>query len=142
MHTWRDQHEDQHALDADREPQVAVLEQRVEVKSGLVRDEHPGRAADQHGLQRPKGRGETDFDEVKAHRRADVEIGVDVVRIVEAPEKRPGVIRPMPVVERKVEQRKAEHCLDEVVTRDDARETPVSLGHERQNSRRCRSHQS
>ena len=140
VHAGRHQHEDQHALDRKRKPQVAVLEQRVELKDRLVCDEHPRSAADERHLQRAESGRETDLDEVEAHRRAHVEIVVDVMSIVEPPEKRPRVIRPMPVVKREVHHQEGDDRLDAAACRHDAREAPLSFRYEFQDRRRHRSH--
>ena len=108
MHARRDQDKDQQALDGDGDAHVAVLSERIKLKDRLVDHEHPGSATDERHLHRPKSGGQTDLDKVKTHRRADVEIMVDVMSIVESPEKGPGVIRSMPVVKREIHQQESE----------------------------------
>ena len=104
MHARRDQDKDQDALDCDGKPQVAVLKKRIELKDRLVDNEHPGSTTDERHLQCPKCGGQTDLDKVETHCSADVEIIVDIMSVVESPEKGPGVICSMPVVKREIHQ--------------------------------------
>ena len=85
MHARRDENEIQPAPPGHRQPYVAVLKECVELKDQLVGDKRQRRSADDRDLHGTECRGVTNFDKMKAHGGGDVQIGVDVMRVVETP---------------------------------------------------------
>jgi len=85
VHARRDKNEIQPALPGHWQPYVAVLKQRVELKDELIDDKGQRWPADQRDLHGTKCRGVTDFDKMKPHGGGDVEVGIDVMRVVEPP---------------------------------------------------------
>ena len=92
-------------------PHVAVVKKRVRLKDELVDRESHGRDADETDLKNAKTRRHRDFAEVKAKRRGDVQIAIDVMHVVKAPQKSEFMIGEVPVVEREIQQQKADHGL-------------------------------
>ena len=85
VHTRRDKNEIQPVLHGNRQPNVAVLKERIELKDELIDDKGQRRSADERDLHGTECRRVTNFDKVKAHGRGDIEVRVDVVGVVEAP---------------------------------------------------------
>jgi len=104
VHPGGDEHLVQQPLHVDRQSHVAVVKERVDQEDKLINQERGKRRADQADLNDPKYRRKGDFPEVKAKAGGDVEIGVDVMDIVKAPQERNAVIRHVPVIEAQVEQ--------------------------------------
>jgi hypothetical protein len=70
--------------------------------------------ADEDHLRRADRNRERQLAEMKPQRRRRVEIAVDVVNEMEAPEKRDAMIRPMPPPQRVVEQDDGDERFDPV----------------------------
>src|SRR4051794_3947951 len=68
--------------------------------------------SDEHHLRRPYRDRQRQLAEVKAERGRSVEIAVDVMHEVEAPEKRDAVVRPMPPPEGVIEKHDGDNRLD------------------------------
>src|SRR2546429_10002220 len=104
MHARRDQHDVQRALEGKRHAQIAVMEKRAELKGELIDDVRRERGPDQKDLGGAESGREADLDEVKAKRSGDIQIGVDVVRVMEAPQERDAVIGHMPAIEAQIKE--------------------------------------
>ena len=59
-------------------------------------------------MQHPEARGEGDFPEMKAEGGGHIQVGVNVVHVMEAPEQRDLVIGHVPVIKAQVEQQEAQ----------------------------------
>src|SRR5205823_2955976 len=99
VHPGSDENKNDPALDRYRQSNVAVLKQSIELKGGFVDNKHPQLASDHDHLQCTKRRGKGNLEKVKPDRSADVEVRIDVVNVMEAPQERPAMIRAVPVVE-------------------------------------------
>src|SRR4029079_164115 len=113
--------------DCDGQAHVAMVEERIELKHGFVEGESPDWPADQYDLHRPERGRKTDLHEVETHGRGDIEVGIAVMSVMEPPQYRPGVIRPMPVVEREIGEQKDCDRLNERDFRKHRRQSPVAL---------------
>ena len=94
------------ALNYKRQPQVAVMEERAELKRDLVDHVSRQRRPDQEHLSDAKSSREADLDEVKAECGGHVQIRIDVVDIVKSPEKRNLVISSVPKIKTQIQQQK------------------------------------
>ena len=129
MHPGSDEHQHDPALDRYRQSNVAVLKQSIELKGGFVDNKHPQLASDHDHLQRTKRRGKRNLEKVKPDRSADVEVRIDVVNVMEAPQERPGMIRAVPVIERKIEKQERRDALKRYRHLHYPRQSPSILGH-------------
>ena len=84
-----------------------MVEKRVGLEDELVGQVGGDGRADQQHLRRPERGREEDLAEVEAEGRAHVEVGIDMVHVVEAPERGPSVVQPVPVVEAEVEEQES-----------------------------------
>ena len=128
------------ALEADGQPHVAVVEERVGLEAELVRPVDAGAEPEHRHLRDAEAGRERDLDEVEAQRRRDVEAGVEVVHVVEAPEQRDAVVGAVPPVEARVEQQEGERPLERRRQRDPAEEAERPVGGEAQRPQHQRPH--
>src|SRR5439155_17743768 len=87
------------SLEPNRQPHVAMVKKRVRLKNQFVDRVGERRDADQNDLHNSEASGKRDLDEVKSKCRRNIELGVDVVGIMEAPQERYFVVGHVPVVE-------------------------------------------
>ena len=107
------------ALDNQRQPQIAVMEQRAELERDLIDEIGKDRRSDDDHLYGAKARRKCHLHEVKPERRGNIEVGIDMVDIVKSPQERNAVIGHMPVVEAEIQQKK---CGDQLERTAEARE--------------------
>src|ERR1700730_282921 len=112
VHAWR--HEDfvQEPLEADWQPQIAVMEKRVCLEDQFVNGKGPAGESDDTHLHHAKNGRHRHFAKVKPETGGGIEIRIDVVDVVKAPEKRDTMIDDMPVVKSEVHQKEAERELN------------------------------
>src|SRR5207249_3524496 len=111
MHARRYEHFVQQPLEADRQPQVAVMEERVCVEGYFVNAERPAGEPNEADLCDAKSGRHRDFTKMKPKAGGNIEVRVDVVDVVKTPEKRHTVIGDVPIVKSKVHEEKAENEL-------------------------------
>src|SRR3989304_3097097 len=87
------------------------MEKRGRLKDQFVARENNWGNPDQSNLKYPETGRHRDLTEVKVKCGGDIEVAVDVMHVVEAPQKRKFVIGEMPVKERKIQQQKSNHAL-------------------------------
>src|SRR6266850_7970809 len=107
VHARRHEHFIQEPLEADRQPQIAVMEKRVRLKNQLVNGEGPAGESNDAHLHDAKNGRHRHFAKVKPETGGGVEIRIDVVDVVKAPEKRDPVIDDMPVIKSEVHEKEA-----------------------------------
>src|SRR5438105_1233181 len=78
VHSRRDQQHVEGALEEERQPGIAVMEKRAELKRGLIDRVSEKRRADENHLKDAQPGREPNLHEVKAERRGDVEIRIDM----------------------------------------------------------------
>jgi hypothetical protein len=71
-----------------------VVKEGARLEDEIVNPAVPKGGSDQADLRRPEGRGEGELAEVEAEGGGDVEVGVDVVDVVEAPQQGNPVVGP------------------------------------------------
>src|SRR5467141_1071056 len=105
VHAWR--HEDfvQEPLEADWQPQIAVMEKRVRLEDQFVNGKGPAGETDDTYLHDAKNSRHRYFAKVKPETGGNIEVGIDVVDVVKTPEKRHPVINDMPVVKSEVHEK-------------------------------------
>jgi hypothetical protein len=109
VHARGDQHLIQQSFNTNRKPDVAMVEEHLRLKKQLIKRKRPCRRADEDYLQKTKRNGEQDLSKMEAEGCGHVQVWVDVMNIVKAPENRDSMVSEMPVVEREVHQQKAKH---------------------------------
>src|SRR5207249_11151439 len=85
VHPRRDEYLVHRALDGEREPHIAVMEKRAQLESDLVHDVDRERRPDENQLNGSEGGRKADLHEMKAKRRAHVEIRIDMVDVMKSP---------------------------------------------------------
>src|SRR5712692_8716376 len=108
VHARRHKHFVQQSLEADRQPQITVMEERIRLEDQFVNGICPAGEPDEAHLHDAKSDGHRHFAKVKPEAGGNIEVGVDMVDVVKAPEERETVIDDMPVVKGKVHEEKAE----------------------------------
>src|SRR5262245_14492751 len=104
MHARGDNHRDERALEPHRESQVRVMEENRDEEQDL-KEQVPGGVNPEHDdLSGTKGDREDQLSRMEAQGRRGVQVAVDVVDEVKAPEPWHAVSQPMPVPERVVEE--------------------------------------
>ena len=98
MHSRSHEHLVQNPLETDRQPQIAMVEECVGLKNQFVNGKCWHRDPDEQHLDDTKSRGHCDFAEMKTKSGRDIEVGIDVVHIMKAPEKPNAVICEMPPI--------------------------------------------
>src|SRR2546421_12889521 len=87
------------------------MKQRVHLKRSLVHCKREERHTNDADLHDAKQGGKQHLTKVKAKAGGDVEIGIDVMNVVETPEHRNFVVQHMPVVKTQIQQQKAKNEL-------------------------------
>ena len=110
------------AFEADRQSDIAMVKERVGLKDQFVSRKRRRGDADQRDLHDAEDRRHRHFAKVKTEAGRDVEVGIDVVDVVKAPEKRDAVVEHMPPVEAQVHEQKRDHELRRRGQRDDVKQ--------------------
>ncbi len=84
------------------EPEVCVLEEGAGLEDQLVGEELLQAHADEQHLNDPEDRGKRHLHEMEAEAGGNIEVGVEVVDVVEAPEEWDLVVEPVPVIKSQV----------------------------------------
>ena len=111
VHSRRDQKLIQTTFETDRQSQVAVMKKRVGLKHDLVGGECSRGDSDCSNLDDAKGGRHCNLAKVKPKTRRNIQIRVNVVNVVESPEKGNAVVRDVPPVKRQVHPKKADDEL-------------------------------
>src|SRR6267378_5256095 len=123
VHSRRDDDLAQKALETNRKSQVTVMKNDFRLKRELIGRECPGRNANETHLDNGEAARERDLAEMKSERGGNVEIGIDMMNVVETPEKRQSMIGEMPVVKCKIHQQKTDRELRPCRERDKVNKT-------------------
>ena len=104
---------DQHRLEVPLQPlgqaNIAVLDSsRDENREAVAQRSEGGDIEHEHG-EPISGRGEEDLDRVMPNRRGHVDVGIRVMRRVNAPEERHRVFQPVDEIMQKIEQQESGH---------------------------------
>ena len=86
-----------------------MVKEHLGLKNELVNGKRPCRRADETHLKETETGRERDLTEMEAEGGGNVQVRVNVVDIVKAPEKWHSMISQVPVVEREIHQQKAKH---------------------------------
>lgn len=108
VHAGRREHAGQGALEPRRQADVAVMEQNGQEEEALPGLERPRAGAGGQDLQRAVGRGDRHVGGVKAKRGAGVEVEIDVMDQVKAPEDGDFVRQDMPEIDAVIHHQKGD----------------------------------
>ena len=86
-----------------------MVEEYLRLEEQLVKRKCPCRRADENHLQETESDGERDLTKMEAEGRGHIQVWVNMVNTVKAPENRNSMVSEVPIVERKVHQQKAKH---------------------------------
>ena len=141
VHARRHEHFVQEPLEADRQAQIAVMEEGVRLEDQFVNGKGPAGKTDDAHLHNAKNGRHRHFAKVKPETGGNIEIGVDVVDVVKPPEKRDLVIDDMPIVKSEVHEKEAERELKWRGQRHEMDHAKGFRVRPVQSRQRCRSHQ-
>src|SRR5438132_14412318 len=102
MHTRRDDYFAQQPFETNRQPQIAVMKEHLSLEGQLIRSERPTRQADHAEREKIEHARKRDLAKVKSKRGRNVQVGFDVVEVVDPPQERHSMIRDMPVIKGQV----------------------------------------
>ena len=111
VHARGDEYFVQAAFEGQGQAEITVVEDGAALEDDGVGGEGLRFNAEKRYLHGTEGGGVKNLYEVEAEGGGGVEVGVEVVGIVETPEKRKAVVEPVPIIEGQVEQDKAQDGL-------------------------------
>ena len=88
-----------------------MLKQRIQLEDDFIQRKSERRDAGQPDLNDTENCRERHFAEMEAKRRGNVEIRIDVMNVMKAPQEADLVIRHVPVIKRKVHQYESDRHL-------------------------------
>src|SRR5712691_2777920 len=96
VHARRDEGFVQKPLEADRQPHIAMMEECVGLQDQLIYGKCRHRNPDEQHLHDTKSRGHPHLAKMKPKSGGNIEVRIDVMHIMEAPEKSDAVICDVP----------------------------------------------
>jgi len=99
---------EQQAFGQERKPNVTVVEQRAPLKHALIDHVRQGRQPNQADLHNAEACRKQYLADMKTQGRGDVEVGVDMVHVVEPPEPWDHMVCQVPVVEGEIHQQEGQ----------------------------------
>jgi hypothetical protein len=109
VHARGDEHLIEQAFKTERESDVAVVKEHLKLKNYLINGKCRCRRANESYLQDAENDREHDLTEMEAEGGGNIQVRVDMMDIVKAPEKWHPVVSQVPIVEREVHQQKTQH---------------------------------
>src|SRR6266576_1159882 len=104
-----------------------MMKKRGALKREKEHEQHDWRDAENHDGQREESNGKNHFAEMKSRCRADIEVEVGMVHIVEPPKERDHMVGPMPPPICVVHEQKCCDCASPCRQSQPVQETYVSV---------------
>ena len=112
MHAWSDYQPVEHSLQRDGEAKITVVKDCGACKNGFISCVDKGGNAQESNLCQTEGHREQNLDEVKAEGGCYIQVRIQMMHVVEAPENREDVVGSVPPVKGEVHKHEGEEKLE------------------------------